>query len=159
MKPSPCFTKFLLAALCATWVATTPAAEPAKKPAAKTKIPAPKKAPAPVPPPPTLANVRYGTHERNVLDFWRAESAHPTPLLFFIHGGGWMAGDKSRIQSLVKVEALLAAGISVVSINYRYVSPAHAAGIPCELVYPGAPQVRHATVSEYLIAPLKPARP
>jgi hypothetical protein len=26
------------------------------------------------PPPPTHANVGYGTHERQVLDFWKAES-------------------------------------------------------------------------------------
>ena len=28
-------------------------------------------------PKPTLAGVRYGDHERHVLDFWRAESDHP----------------------------------------------------------------------------------
>ncbi len=76
--------------------------------------------------PPTEANVRYGEHERQVLDFWKAESAQPTPLLFFIHGGGWMGGDKSRVANL---DRYLSAGISVVSINYRYVSQAHAAGI------------------------------
>jgi acetyl esterase/lipase len=72
----------------------------------------------PVPgPPPTLANVAYGAHERQVLDFYKAESDKPTPLLFFIHGGGWVAGDKKNPGSL---KQCLAAGISVVSINYRY---------------------------------------
>jgi acetyl esterase/lipase len=104
-----------------------PGAEAAKK-ASTAKTPAAKKA-EPMPPTPTLANVTYGTHERQVLDFWKANSPRPTPLLFFIHGGGWNAGDKSRVASLVKVEQLLAAGISVVSINYRYVPQAHAAGI------------------------------
>ena len=37
--------------------------------------------------PPTLENVAYGPHERNVLDFWRAESDAPAPVLIFIHGG------------------------------------------------------------------------
>ncbi|MEN3943603.1 alpha/beta hydrolase [Prosthecobacter sp. SYSU 5D2] len=97
----------------------TPAKAPAKpKAAAK-----PKTAPLPTP---TMANVAYGTHERQVMDFWKAESDKPTPLLFFIHGGGWMAGDKNRA---IAVDKYLAAGISVVSINYRYVSQAHAAGI------------------------------
>ena len=32
------------------------------------------------------------------------------------------------------------------------------AGVPCELVYPGAPEVRHADVTAYLIATLGRAR-
>lgn len=108
--------------LAATAPATLPAADSAKKAA-------PAKKQEPVPPTPTLANVRYGTHERQVLDFWRAPSATPTPFLFFIHGGGWQNGDKARVAAMVKVEDLLAAGISVVSINYRFVAQAHAAGI------------------------------
>jgi acetyl esterase/lipase len=76
-----------------------------------------------------LAEVAYGPHERQVLDFWKADSNRPTPLVFVIHGGGWQGGDKSRVVRFVNVEELLAAGISVVSINYRYVSQAGAAGI------------------------------
>ena len=60
---------------------------------------------------PTQANVAYGAHERQVLDFWKADSARPTPLLFHIHGGGWVNGDKARVANLDKY---LAAGISVV---------------------------------------------
>ncbi len=88
--------------------------------------PAAKKAAGPALPKPTLADVRYGEHERNVLDFWKAESTKPTPVLFFIHGGGWNAGDKARVANLGQY---LAAGISVVSINYRYVPQARAAGV------------------------------
>lgn len=85
-----------------------------------------KKAAAPVLPTPTMANVKYGAHERNVLDFWKAGSAAPTPVVFFIHGGGWTSGDKSRVLFL---EKYLAAGISVVAINYRYAGQAQAAGV------------------------------
>jgi acetyl esterase/lipase len=67
-----------------------------------------------------VANLKYGPFERNVLDFWQTKSDKPTPLLFFIHGGGWMAGDKAGIA----VEPFLKEGISVVSINYRYISQA-----------------------------------
>ncbi|HYF35656.1 MAG TPA: alpha/beta hydrolase [Prosthecobacter sp.] len=67
-------------------------------------------------PKPTLANVAYGPHERQVLDFYRAAAERPTPLLFFIHGGGWMNGDKANPDFLGKC---LENGISVVSINYR----------------------------------------
>lgn len=76
--------------------------------------------------PPTLANVPYGSHGRQVLDFWKANSARPTPVVFHIHGGGWVGGDKARVAEL---ERYLAAGISVVSINYRYVTQAIIAGV------------------------------
>ena len=73
--------------------------------------------------PPTLANVAYGTHERQVLDFYQAKSDKPTPLLFFIHGGGWMGGSKNRVTG---VADYLAAGISVVSVEYRFIPEATA---------------------------------
>lgn len=65
---------------------------------------------------PTLVGVRYGPHERNVLNFWRAASDKPTPLVFRIHGGGWYAGD---MHPLERPEEWLDRGISVVSIRYR----------------------------------------
>lgn len=78
---------------------------------------------------PTLANVPYGPHERHVLDFWKAESATPTPLVFAIHGGGWSSGEKERVNRFVSVEALLAEGISVAAINYRLMIHAVAEGV------------------------------
>jgi acetyl esterase/lipase len=103
-----------LSAFAAETAPKTPAA-PAKAPAA----PAAKKEKVyPKNPSPTAANVRYGEHERNVFDFWQAKSDSPTPLLFYIHGGGWMGGDKAGFS----VEPFLNAGISVVSINYRFIS-------------------------------------
>lgn len=79
-------------------------------------------------PRPTLSGVRYGNHARHILDFWRAESSAPAPLVFVIHGGGWKGGSKERVQRFVDVPALLAAGVSVVAINYRYVTHAAADG-------------------------------
>ncbi|HUE16485.1 MAG TPA: alpha/beta hydrolase [Planctomycetaceae bacterium] len=67
--------------------------------------------------PPTHANVSYGPHKRNVLDFWKAEGAGPRPLLIYIHGGGWVGGDKT--QSPAAVRPWLAKGISYAAINYR----------------------------------------
>ena len=83
--------------------------------------------------PPTMANVHYGEHEKQVLDFWKAESATPTPLVFFIHGGSWRSNDKDRVTG---VKDYLAAGISVVSINYRFVQEAQAAGIKPPVKWP-----------------------
>jgi len=72
-------------------------------------------------PKPTLSEVAYGPHERNVLDFWKAKSDKPTPLAFVIHGGGWKNGSKERLSRFVDAPALLNAGISVVAINYRLI--------------------------------------
>ncbi len=71
-------------------------------------------------PAPTHKNVSYGKHERNVLDFWQAKSDKPTPLVVFIHGGGFRAGSKDQISASTLKE-LLDAGISVAAINYRLV--------------------------------------
>ena len=72
-------------------------------------------------PTPTLSEVAYGSHERHVLDFWKAKSDKPTPLVFVIHGGGWSGGSKERLSRFVDAPALLKAGVSVVAINYRYI--------------------------------------
>jgi acetyl esterase/lipase len=66
--------------------------------------------------PKQLLNVAYGTHERQVLDFYPAKSEKPTPVVFYIHGGGWQGGSKKT-----NPKPYLDKGISVVAINYRYV--------------------------------------
>lgn len=82
---------------------------------------------------PTIADVAYGTHERQVLDVWQASAAKPTPVVFHIHGGGWVRGDKRPVKDL---ERYLAAGISVVSINYRYSQQAQIAGVEPPVQWP-----------------------
>lgn len=76
-------------------------------------------------PEPTVAKMAYGTHERQVLDFWKAKADKPTPMVLYIHGGGWQAGDKSSL-SAAALQQFLDAGISVAAINYRYTSQAAA---------------------------------
>ena len=66
---------------------------------------------------PTLENVSYGDHQANAIDFWKAEGDGPRPLLVYIHGGGWVGGDKKRTPAQVK--PYLDAGISYAAINYR----------------------------------------
>ncbi|MDP7050787.1 MAG: alpha/beta hydrolase [Verrucomicrobiota bacterium] len=73
--------------------------------------------------PPTHANVKYGEHERNVFDIWLADSAKPTPLAIYIHGGGFRAGSKEKLKPN-ELDQLLKAGISVAAINYRFMSVA-----------------------------------
>jgi acetyl esterase/lipase len=78
---------------------------------------------------PTLENVAYGRHERNVLDLWLAKSERPTPLVIFIHGGGFRRGDKSAVRGRPVVEQCLASGVSFASINYRFLDHAGIADI------------------------------
>jgi len=67
---------------------------------------------------PTFTDVAYGPDESNKIDFWKANTATPAPLVVFIHGGGFRHGDKSGYdQALLK--ACLDSGIAYASINYR----------------------------------------
>ncbi|MEO5961705.1 MAG: alpha/beta hydrolase, partial [Opitutaceae bacterium] len=81
----------------------------------------------------TFSNVAYGVHPRQVLDFWKAPSAKPTPVVLHIHGGGWEAGSKSPPRG---INEYLAAGISVVAISYRYTWQAQAEGVTPPVMAP-----------------------
>ncbi len=98
-----------------------------KKAAAKTQDPGP---------PPSLANVQYGDHDRQVFDLYLAESTAPTPLVVFIHGGGWTSGDKSGATRSLRIRQLQAAGISVAAIHYRLIPQAQEAGIEPPVRWP-----------------------
>ena len=67
---------------------------------------------------PDIRDMRYGPHFRHTIDFYKARSQKPTPLVVSIHGGGWGALDKSMLQ--IDAKSLLSQGISVAAINYRY---------------------------------------
>lgn len=71
-------------------------------------------------PEPTFADVKYGPHERNVLDFWRAESEGPAPVVVFIHGGGFRNGDKSKVRTDPLLKGCLEKGVAFAAINYRF---------------------------------------
>ena len=66
----------------------------------------------------THLNVKYGKHERNVLDIWLVKSDKPTPVVIYIHGGGFKGGDKRK--GLRFRDDYLKAGISFATINYRF---------------------------------------
>jgi acetyl esterase/lipase len=70
-----------------------------------------------------IIDMPYGTHQRQKLNFYQATSDKPTPVVFMIHGGGWVAGDKDQGggRETRMLGFLINAGISVVAINYRYV--------------------------------------
>ena len=75
-------------------------------------------------PAPTHRDVRYGEHERNVLDLYLAPSENPAPLVIYIHGGGFQAGDKKGVSAKM-VRLLNQAGLSVASLNYPLTDTEH----------------------------------
>ncbi|HIG29725.1 MAG TPA: alpha/beta hydrolase [Verrucomicrobiales bacterium] len=84
----------------------------------------------PTRPKPTHTNVAYGPHERNVVDFYKADSEDPTPVLVYFHGGGFRGGDKRGINiGLHKM--CMDNEISFAAVNYRlshqsiYPAPMH----------------------------------
>ena len=56
-------------------------------------------------------------HERQVLDVYSPAGAKNLPVVFWIHGGGWQAGDKKDVQ--LKPKAFTEKGFVFVSTNYR----------------------------------------
>lgn len=71
----------------------------------------------------SLKNIKYGPHERNVLDLYPARSSTPTPLVVYIHGGGFVSGDKNWVGKDV-IKTCHENGVSVAAINYRYIKHA-----------------------------------
>jgi acetyl esterase/lipase len=64
-------------------------------------------------------DLSYGPHERNVIDLWLAKGVGPRPLVVYIHGGGWLNGDKKSLREQ-DLQRFLDAGVSVAAINYRF---------------------------------------
>jgi acetyl esterase/lipase len=72
--------------------------------------------------PPTHADMAYGPHDRNVLDLWLPKTVGtPVPLVVFIHGGGFVGGNKTKLHPTV-LNLCLERGIAVAAINYRLVT-------------------------------------
>src|SRR5688572_21472720 len=80
---------------------------------------------------PTATNVPYGTHSNQKLDYTTAANPN-SPILMVIHGGGWMAGNKSDPAFMNAAQLFRNAGYAVVNINYR---------LSTEVGYPGYPAI------------------
>ncbi|MEM8735915.1 MAG: alpha/beta hydrolase fold domain-containing protein, partial [Planctomycetota bacterium] len=69
---------------------------------------------------PRIESVRdqaYGHHELQKLDAYFDPSKDSAPIVVWVHGGGWRAGDKKSIG--LKKAAFVQQGFSLVSTNYR----------------------------------------
>jgi hypothetical protein len=66
------------------------------------------------------ADVAYGDGERNLFDIYLPECDDPTPLVIYIHGGGFTGGDKSSAHNdfADDVRAFLQECVAYATINY-----------------------------------------
>ncbi|GAB5452350.1 MAG: hypothetical protein Hals2KO_26780 [Halioglobus sp.] len=65
------------------------------------------------------ADVAYGAKERNLFDIYLPQDCDgPTPLVIYIHGGGFTGGDKANNVSAERVNELLQNCIAHAAINY-----------------------------------------
>lgn len=70
-----------------------------------------------------LENIEYGTHSRNKFDLFLPKSESPTGIVIFMHGGGFIGGDKSFAYTSKELNLLingfLNKNIAFATINYR----------------------------------------
>lgn len=65
-------------------------------------------------------NVKYGEHERNILDVSFPDGVSGrVDLVLMIHGGAWTAGNKDMYKNMA--EAVSAKGYAAAAVNYRYI--------------------------------------
>jgi arylformamidase len=66
---------------------------------------------------PVEQNIPYGTDPAQVLDLYHPAGSSPAPLVIFLHGGGWVGGNKGNGRFVAP--PFVAAGYAVASIGYR----------------------------------------
>jgi len=71
-----------------------------------------------------ITNAKYGPHYRNVMDLWLPKSDKPTPIVMYIHGGGFVGGDKSHGHRQPMRAKCLAAKVAFGTMNYRFLKHA-----------------------------------
>ena len=91
---------FVVAVSCLLWFAAIGAAQNTDRPR------------------PTYADVAYGPHERNVVDFYKVDSDKPTPLVVYFHGGGWRNGSKKDLKHKF-CGTVMESGFAFAVANYR----------------------------------------
>ena len=67
---------------------------------------------------PNFKDVNYGSHPKELINFWQFESDQPVGVLLQIHGGGWMGGKKDEVLRPHQMKA----GYHIASISYPLVN-------------------------------------
>ncbi len=66
-----------------------------------------------------MKDVAYGSHKKQVLDFWKAKGTGPAPVMVFIHGGGFHTGSRGQLPG-EWLNAWLENGYAAASVEYRF---------------------------------------
>lgn len=76
-------------------------------------------------------DIRYGEHERQVMDVFLPENVASPPLVVFVHGGAFVSGHRNRTAEIYSNVLVYLAqhGIAGVNVGYRLAN---------DTVYPGA---------------------
>jgi acetyl esterase/lipase len=66
----------------------------------------------------SYTDISYGTYSAQKFDIYVPKNANtPLPLIIFVHGGAWIAGDKGDVSAIAKF--LANQGFVVINMNYR----------------------------------------
>ncbi len=118
---------------------------------ARGAAPAPSVTAAPATPTPVIAAPQPGASELDVtyctpdgvalkMDLhYPASGEGPWPVVLYVHGGGWVSGDKAAGAGVADEQGLLEAGFLVAAVNYRlapeYKFPAQIEDVKCAVRY------------------------
>lgn len=83
------------------------------------------------------ADIKYGDSERNTFDIFLPNSDTPTPLVIYIHGGGFLGGDKTlpyndgqgERNQPENIRTFLNEGIAFATINYSLLEDVDTIGV------------------------------
>ena len=78
------------------------------------------------------SDVSYGVDALNTFDIFLPEAGQPTGAIVYVHGGGFVGGDKSTIYAdglSDHIRDSLAQGVAFASINYRLLTDLDAEGV------------------------------
>ncbi|GHA27981.1 lipase [Salinimicrobium marinum] len=79
-----------------------------------------------------LNDLKYGPDAAHTLDIYLPANRSPstTRILVFIHGGGWITGDKSDMKDYIPLLQKNLPGYAIANLNYRLAKPPTRAAFP-----------------------------
>ncbi|MCB9584984.1 MAG: alpha/beta hydrolase [Polyangiaceae bacterium] len=75
------------------------------------------------------SDIPYGTDARMRFDLFKPAAAAPTPIVVFIHGGGFTGGSKDQYGNSDGIRSLLNAGVAYASLEYRVLDDVDSDGV------------------------------
>lgn len=80
-----------------------------------------------------IRDYAYGTHSSNLFDIFLPKSDAPTPLVIYIHGGGFTHGEKERAYRFYdsQIDEFLNQRIAFATIGYRFLQDTDRGVIDC----------------------------